>query len=68
MEFPNQKKRHSQQINSGFTSDSFQTHCVEAKRQWKQNDSLRKGILVDQLQDIFNSGQYSGISVAHFPD
>jgi hypothetical protein len=34
----------------------------------KQSDSLRKGIVVDQLQDIFNSGQYSGISVAHFPD
>jgi hypothetical protein len=58
LEFPNQKERDSQQINSSFTSDSLQTHRVEAKRQRKQRDSLRKGILVDQLQDIFNSGQY----------
>jgi hypothetical protein len=33
MEFPNQKERYSQQINSGFSSDSLQTHRVEAKRQ-----------------------------------
>jgi hypothetical protein len=58
MEFPNQQKRYSQQINSGFTSDSLQTHRGEAKRQWKQPDSLSKGILVEQLENIFNSGQY----------
>jgi hypothetical protein len=55
MGFPNQKERYSQQINSDFTSDNLQTHRVEAKRQRRQRDSLRKGILVNQLQDIFNS-------------